>query len=98
MAEEKFSSTALEKDPTSLEEASALPSHKRNYAQDADEAMKAFEDGEVEVIDEETSRRLLRTIDLNIMPVSLADRRDRSMRTDKDPIALVCSLWTQLSG
>lgn len=41
------------------------------HANDADEAMKAFEDmqGEAIELDEETNRRLLRTIDWHIMPV-----------------------------
>ena len=41
------------------------------HTADADEAMKAFEDheGELLYLDEATNRRLLRKIDLNIMPV-----------------------------
>ena len=41
------------------------------HEQDADEAMKAFqtEDGEVIVLDEATNRRLLRKIDLMILPI-----------------------------
>ena len=41
------------------------------HSKDADEAMKAFAgvDGEQLVLDEATSKRLLRKIDLHIMPV-----------------------------
>ena len=41
------------------------------HSHDADEAMKAFEgyDGEVIHIDEATNKRLLRKIDLHIMPL-----------------------------
>ena len=41
------------------------------HANDADEAMKAFADheGDVLVLDEATNKRLLRKIDLNLMPV-----------------------------
>ena len=41
------------------------------HVQDADEAMKAFqtEDGEIIVLDESTNRRLLRKIDYMILPV-----------------------------
>lgn len=44
------------------------------HASDADEAMKAFEshDGELLVIDKATNRRLLRKIDQNILPVCVA--------------------------
>ena len=68
IADEKLASLP-EKDPISLEDGSAPPSRMRKHATDADEAMKAFEEGETEVIDEATNKRLLRTIDLNIMPV-----------------------------
>ena len=41
------------------------------HAQDADEAMKAFAgyEGEVLVLDEATNKRLLRKIDMHLMPV-----------------------------
>jgi ACS family allantoate permease-like MFS transporter len=43
------------------------------HAKDADEAMKAFVglEGEILVLDEATNKRLLRKIDLNILPVRL---------------------------
>lgn len=50
------------------------------HANDADEAMKAFEgqDGESLVLDKATNRRLLRKIDLNILPVCVAHRDSKS--------------------
>lgn len=43
-----------------------------NHDIDADEAMKAIGSaGDTIIIDEETNRRLLRKIDLNLMPVRL---------------------------
>lgn len=39
------------------------------HSHDADEALKAFESGEVIEIDEATNKRLLRTIDLRMMPL-----------------------------
>ena len=78
MADEKSSyPLAVEKEPISLEEGSAPPSQVMKHANDADEAMKAFQDGEIDVIDEATNKRLLRTIDLNIMPVSCIHGPDR---------------------
>lgn len=43
------------------------------HSHDADEALKAFEgrDGQIIELDEATNRRLLRRIDWNLMPVSL---------------------------
>lgn len=60
---------AFEKDPISLENGSAPPTQVFKHAYDADEAMKAFADGEIGVLDEATNKRLLRKIDLHIMPV-----------------------------
>ena len=78
MADEKSSfPLGMEKEPISLEEESAAVSRVMKHANDADEAMKAFQDGEIDVIDEATSKRLLRTIDLNIMPVSCIHGLDR---------------------
>ena len=49
----------------------APPVEVLKHSYDADEAMKAFEgaDGEAIVLDEATNKRLLRKIDLNIMPL-----------------------------
>ena len=59
----------MEKGPIALENENPT-SRVRKHGHDADEAMKAFAEGEIEVIDEATNKRLLRTIDFNIMPVS----------------------------
>ena len=50
---------------------SGAPEQVLKHANDADEAMKAFEGhgGEAIFIDEATNKRLLAKIDLNIMPV-----------------------------
>lgn len=52
----------------------APPAQILKHANDADEAMKAFEGhgGELLVLDEATNRRLLRKIDMNILPVCVA--------------------------
>ena len=49
----------------------APPAKVLKHSHDADEAMKAFEghEGEFLVIDDATNKRLLRKIDLNIMPL-----------------------------
>lgn len=39
------------------------------HSGDADEAMKAFANGEVIEVDEATNKRLLRRIDLHLMPI-----------------------------
>lgn len=39
------------------------------HSHDADEAMKAFTTGEIIEVDEATNKRLLRTIDLHLMPI-----------------------------
>lgn len=51
------------------------PAQVLKHANDVDEAMKAFEGhaGELLILDEATNRRLLRKIDLNILPVCGAD-------------------------
>ena len=57
----------------------ALPAQVVEHTTDADEAMKAFEghQGELLYLDQATNRRLLRKIDLNIMPVRVASGRGR---------------------
>ena len=76
MAEEKIPATAVDRDvekelappaPISPQEPVVILKH----SQDADEAMKAFAgfEGEVLVLDEATNKRLLRKIDLHLMPV-----------------------------
>ena len=69
MADEKISDLAMEKEPISLEEGTRSTRRGSKYTHDADEAMKAFEEGEIEVLDEATNKRLLRAIDFSIMPV-----------------------------
>ena len=56
---------------TAARSSSVVPEHILKHGKDADEAMKAFEghEGEVVTIDEATNKRLLRIIDWNIMPV-----------------------------
>ena len=71
MADEKpRDNMEIEKGPTGLEDGNTTASRVRKHAHDADEAMKAFTEGDIEVLDEATNKRLLRTIDFNIMPVS----------------------------
>ena len=66
----------LEKQPISPELTGHASPKIVKHAKDADEAMKAFagHEGEVLVLDEETNKRLLRKIDLNLMPVRNAAR------------------------
>ena len=53
------------------DEEAHVPEKVLKHSHDADEALKAFdsEDGEVLELNEETNRRLLRKIDWNLMPV-----------------------------
>lgn len=48
-----------------------IPTRIIKHANDADEAMKVFQghEGEVMVLDEATNKRLLRKIDMHLMPV-----------------------------
>jgi len=72
MADDKTSSLAdMEKIP--VRSGSVIPDKVLKHANDADEAMKAFEghEGEVLVLDEATNKRLLRIIDWNILPASV---------------------------
>ena len=86
----------FEKEPISLEDGSAPPKQVLKHSHDADEAMKAFSEGEVEILDEETNRRLLRKIDLNIMPVSYIAPRLVERHANWLSIAHVCCIRTQL--
>ena len=86
MAEEKIPSypdvekEAVNPSPIQDEEKEAVrrgsgaPEKVLKHANDADEAMKAFEghEGEAMFIDEATNKRLLGRIDLNIMPVRIS--------------------------
>lgn len=75
----------------------APPPQILKHANDADEAMKAFEGhaGEVLILDEATNKRLLRKIDLNILPVHVAHRISQTC-TANVAIAPMCCLWPQL--
>lgn len=46
-----------------------IPNKVLQHANDADDAMKAFADGQTIHIDEATNKRLLRKIDWNLMPI-----------------------------
>lgn len=68
--------------PTDIEDkairsGSGPPERVLKHANDADEAMKAFEghEGEVLVLDGATNKRLLNRIDRNIMPVRYRGNR-----------------------
>ena len=77
MADEKLPSYPdVEQVPIDDKDGGAPPAKILKHANDADDAMKAFEghDGEILVLDEATNRRLLRKIDLNILPVCRAHR------------------------
>ena len=67
MAEEKIIEVEKAPQPDAANAKAIL-----KHGLDADEAMKAFvgQEGEQLVLDEETNKRLLRKIDLNIMPVA----------------------------
>ena len=74
MTDEKMADSpelVVEKQSSALTDDGAPPSQVLKHSHDADEAMKAFEghEGEILVLDEATSKRLLRKIDLNIMPL-----------------------------
>ena len=72
MAEGKVSDIEKDSPSGSIEAEAAAPAAILKHGLDADEAMKAFigHEGERLVLDEESNRRLLRKIDLNLMPVS----------------------------
>lgn len=61
----------LEREVTGGRRASGVVEKVLKHSHDADEAMKAFEgrEGEVVEIDEATNKRLLRIIDWNLMPI-----------------------------
>ncbi len=63
-------SPEVEKQVSAIDDG-APPSKVLKHSHDADEAMKAFEghEGQMLVLDEVTNKRLLRMIDLNIMPL-----------------------------
>lgn len=74
MAEKEYATPPdVEKEPISPSITKGAPASKIfKHANDADEAMKAFQgyEGEVLVLDESTSKKLLQKIDWHLMPVS----------------------------
>lgn len=75
--EEKQPVTPIEIENGAIRSGSGPPERVLKHANDADEAMKAFEghEGEVLVLDGATNRRLLSKIDRNIMPVRYKGNR-----------------------
>ena len=76
MADEKIPAPVVERDvEKELATQSSLSPHEPvvilKHTDDADEAMKAFagHEGEILVLDEATNKKLLRKIDLHLMPV-----------------------------
>lgn len=69
--EKTTTSMDLEKEPISAEDTGEVSEKVLKHAHDADEAMKAFvgHEGEVIRLAEATNKRLLRKIDMNLMPV-----------------------------
>lgn len=61
----------MEKDLASEDRRRSVPDRVARHANDADEAMKAFagHEGDILELDEATSKRLLRKIDLHLMPL-----------------------------
>lgn len=74
MADEKLPSYPIVEQTLVDDKDGAPPAQVLKHANDADEAMKAFEGhgGELLLLDEATNKRLLRRIDQNILPVCVA--------------------------
>lgn len=95
MSDEKQLVPDMEKEAISSETTGQVPPDKVIlHADDADEAMKAFAgaEGEVLVLDEATNKRLLRKIDMNLMPVFIPPLL-ASVAEAESLIAHVCHLW-----
>lgn len=75
--EKKESVTPTEIENAAIRSGSGPPERVLKHAHDADEAMKAFEghEGEMLVLDGATNKRLLNKIDRNIMPVRYKGNR-----------------------
>lgn len=73
MTDEKQVVPDMEKEAISSENVEHVSDKVILHANDADEAMKAFAglEGEAVVLDEATNKRLLRKIDMNLMPVCI---------------------------
>ncbi len=94
--EKKVTPADLELAPTS--DSGDIPAEVIKHANDADEAMKAFQghEGEVMLLDEATNKRLLRKIDLHLMPVRHWRCTTKRPGADESVTAPVCHLRTQL--
>ena len=92
----------VEKETISPQVTATVPEQVLEHANDADEAMKAFagHEGEMLVLDEATNKRLLRKIDLNLMPVYLPPLYWIWRPDDADSFgtAPLCHLWSELLG
>ena len=75
--EKKGTVTPTDIEDGAIRSGSGAPERVLKHANDADEAMKAFEghEGEVLVLDGATNKRLLNRIDRNIMPVRYKGNR-----------------------
>ena len=75
--EKKGTVTPTDIEDGAIRSGSRAPERVLKHANDADEAMKAFEghEGEVLVLDGATNKRLLNRIDRNIMPVRYKGNR-----------------------
>lgn len=95
MADEKQVAPEMEKEAITSESTRHTSDKVILHANDADEAMKAFvsSEGEVLVLDEATSKRLLRKIDLHLMPVRKPLSWHRATEAER-LIAALCHLWS----
>lgn len=82
----------MEKESISPEVTGTAPEEVLKHANDADEAMKAFagQEGEILVLDEATNKRLLKKIDMNLMPVCLHPRFGFD---NTDRVQLLCVIY-----
>lgn len=96
--EEKDLNPGVERVET-LPEDGAPPIKIIKHVKDADEAMKAFEghEGEVLLLDESTNKRILRKIDLNILPVRGPPSGARKASVDEFVVTMR-RLWVKLPG
>ncbi|KAL8744738.1 MAG: hypothetical protein Q9184_007961, partial [Pyrenodesmia sp. 2 TL-2023] len=86
MADEKIkhaSTPDMENKSTGQDRRRSVPGKAAKHANDADEAMKAFagHEGEVLEMDEATGKRLLKKIDLHLMPGKQSQSIDRLPET-----------------
>ena len=95
--EKKEAVTPIELENAAVRSGSGPPETVLKHANDADEAMKAFEghEGEILVLDGATNKRLLNRIDRNIMPVRYERIQSIHYTTD-NILAFVRDLRPQL--